>query len=97
MERRGPGSRGPPSVRRRLLGGRIVAEWASFTAVISGLLATLLLAGSIHLARKDEESARDWTITVMAAAGLAASALFGGLLILQLIIELIRAVSLATV
>lgn len=71
-----------------------MAEWASVTAVFSGLLASLLLVGSIHLAQGEDpmgDAKREWAITVMAAAGLAASALFGLLLISHLLVELLRA------
>lgn len=68
-----------------------MADWASVTAVVSGLLATVLLAGAIHLAQCDQEEERAWALTVMVASGLAASVLFGGLLALRLIVELIRA------
>lgn len=95
MERRALGafvSRSPRD-QRVSLGGRTVGEWASVTAVISGLLATLLLAGSIHLTNDPDgaDAKREWTVTVMAAGGLAAAAVFGLLLVARLIVELSRA------
>lgn len=69
-----------------------MAEWASVTAVISGLLAIFLLAGSIHLAEDPTavpQSHRERCIAVMATGGLAASALFGFLLIARLVAELL--------
>ena|GEM_PF-6539548 len=67
-----------------------MTAWASVIAVISGLAATVMLATAVCLAQSERAVGRGWMFSLLAGGGLAASAIFGGLLVLRLIAELTR-------
>ncbi|HLS91815.1 MAG TPA: hypothetical protein VK101_11225 [Limnochordia bacterium] len=68
-----------------------MTAWASVIAVISGLAATVMLAAAVCLAQAELGARRGRIFSLVAGGGLAASAIFGGLLVLRLLAELSRA------
>ena len=67
-------------------------HWDGFVTVLSGLVATVLLAGSVYLTKARGE-ARIGVLRMISAAGLAATALFGAGILYRLVSELARALA----
>ncbi len=65
--------------------------WEGFTTVLAGLLAVVLLASSVTLARVRSEGMYASVLRMLSAAGLAATALFGVGLLYHLSLQVSQA------
>lgn len=65
--------------------------WETFTTLLSGLVAVVLLAGSVALAReRGDELRTTGLLRMLSAAGLTATLLFGIGLIHHLIVQVVQ-------